>query len=94
MDFIFEVIIEIILEGGLEISSNKKVSKFIRYPIIFILGLFFILVIGGLFYLGIVIFKKNIFGGIFIIAVSLILLWGCILKFKKIYLRKKIKDRG
>ena len=32
MDFIIELVMELLLEGSIEISSNKKVSKWIRYP--------------------------------------------------------------
>lgn len=34
MDFIFELLFELIFEGALSVSSDKKVSKFIRYPLI------------------------------------------------------------
>ena len=41
MDFIIELVIELLLEGSIEISSNKKVSRWIRYPLIlFIVTLF------------------------------------------------------
>ena len=35
MEFIFEMVLELILEGTLEISKNRKVPKIIRYPLIF-----------------------------------------------------------
>lgn len=34
MDFIFELLFELIFEGALSVSSDKKVPKFIRYPLI------------------------------------------------------------
>lgn len=88
MEFIFEFIAELILEGSIEISSNKKVSKWIRYPLIFILILVFSIVIFGLLILGLIILNKNILAGIFIIIVSIIMLIGSIFKFKYTYLKK------
>lgn len=34
MDELIEFILDLLLEGGIELSANKKVSKWIRYPII------------------------------------------------------------
>lgn len=35
MEIVFEILIELILEGTMEASKNKKVPKIIRYPLIF-----------------------------------------------------------
>lgn len=88
MEFIFELLVELLLEGSIEISSNRKLSKWIRYPLIILLILFFSTVIFGLLILGVLILKKNIAAGLFVIIVSLILLIGCIIKFKNIYINK------
>ena len=74
MEFLIEVLLELILEGGIEISSNKKVPKWIRYPMIVLILLFFTFVIVAILALGMYILTKNIFMGIVIITIGVILL--------------------
>ncbi len=88
MEFLIEVLIDLILEGSIYLSTNKKVPSFIRYFLIFFIVLFFITIIGGLFVLGIVISYQNKVAGLFIIIISLIFLILCILEFRKKYLIK------
>ena len=52
MDLLIEIILELILEGSIEISSNKKVPKWIRYPLIFIITALFLTIIIGILFLG------------------------------------------
>lgn len=91
MELVFEFIAELILEGSIEISSNKKISKWIRYPILFILILLFSVVIFGILILGLFLLEKNILFALFFIAVSLILFISAIKKFKETYIQKKDK---
>ena len=89
MEFIFELIADLLLEGSMEIESNKKINKFIRYPILAIIILFFLVVIFGLMYLGIISLSSSLVGGLFIIIISLVLLIACIHKFREVYLKEK-----
>lgn len=89
MEFILEFILELFVEGGMEVSSNKKISKWIRYPILFLLILFFSIVIFGLLFLGIMVLKRNILDGLLFILISIVLLIGSILKFRQIYVKRK-----
>lgn len=88
MEFLIEILLDLVLEGSIEISSNKKVAPIIRYPLIALIVLFFAFVIIGLLIIGIFSLKDNIFSGIVIITVSIILLILSIIKFKNIYLEK------
>lgn len=45
MEFIFELIGEGILELLFETSANKKVTKWIRYPLVFIFGVFYSMIL-------------------------------------------------
>lgn len=92
MEFLFELLFELIFEGATCISSNKKISKLIRYPLILIIVLFFLSVIFGLLFLGIILLKENILAGCFTIAISILLFILSIVKFKKIYLKKVEED--
>jgi len=89
MDFIFEIVFELIFEGGLEVTSNKKISKWIRYPILAIFILIFIAIISLIFFLGISSLKNSIIGGIVIIGIGLFMLGACIYKFRQFCLREK-----
>lgn len=92
MDFIFELLFELIFEGALFASSDKKVPKFIRYPLTALIILFFVFVIGGIFVLGIFSLKKSVIGGIFVILVSVLLFVMATVKFIKKYIN--IKDKS
>ena len=92
MDFIFELLFELIFEGALSVSSDKKVPKFIRYPLIAFIILFFLCVIVGLFVLGVFSLKKSVIGGIFVIFVSILLFVMATVNFIKKYIN--IKDKS
>lgn len=89
MEFLVELLLELFLEGGEEVCSDRKISKWIRYPIAFILILFYSVLIFGIMFLGISVLKENILIGLFCIIVPIVLLVGVILKFKKEYYAKK-----
>lgn len=89
MEELIEFVLEILLEGGIEISSNKKISKWIRYPIIVFLLIFFTVIIFGILILGILMVEESILVSLFLIACGLAMFIGSIIKFKKIYLEHK-----
>ena len=41
MDYIIEFLLELVFEGTFEISKSEKVPKYIRYPLIVLVLLFF-----------------------------------------------------
>lgn len=92
MEFIFEILLDLIIEGCFEASSNKKVPKIIRYPLIALIVLFFTSVIFGIFILGMSLWNKNIYGSLFIILLSIIMLILSIYRLKKVYLERKNED--
>lgn len=85
MEFLIEILLELIFEGSISIISDKKIPKAIRYPLITLIMLFFVVVVGGLIFIGIIIFQQNILAGILIMAVGLMMLILGIVKFKKLY---------
>lgn len=89
MDLLGEIFFELLLEGSLELGTNRKVPKWIRYPVLILLVLFFSLIVGLIFVVGLSILKKNVGIGLFLIAAAIILLIGTIIKFKNIYKSKK-----
>lgn len=91
MEDLFEFIVELVIEGSIEASKSSKIPKFIRYPLIVIISLFFIAVIGLILFAGIISLKENILPGIFFILIGLLMLIISVIKFRKIYLMKRNK---
>lgn len=88
MDDLLEFILELILEGTVEISKNNKITKWIRYPLIFIVSILFLAVILLILFIGISIYKESIALSIAFIILSIALLIGGIKKFKNTYINK------
>ncbi len=86
MEYIFEFLLELVLEGCVEASKSSKVPKYIRYPLAGIIALFIIAVIGLLFWGGIIALKENIFAGILLILIGAFLLIMIAAKLRKAYL--------
>lgn len=93
MDELIEFILDLLLEGGIELSANKKVSKWIRYPIIAFLFLFFTIVIFGILILGILMIEESILVSFIFVTCGIAILVGSVIKFKKTYLEHK-KNSG
>ena len=105
MDFIIELLLELIFEGGMELSTNKKIPNWLRYPLIVIILLvgvgiaiyyvlillLFALVTIGVIIIGILSMKENLLFGIFLTFIGLIMLVSSIKKAKKLYFEKEIK---
>lgn len=87
MDLLFEFLFEIIIDGSAEICANKKISKWIRYPLGILLLLFFIFVIGTVGVVGIsMTFDKSILikiAGIFFVLLDALFIYSFIKKLKK-----------
>lgn len=86
MDLLLEFIFELVLESSIEIAKDKKVNKWIRYPVALFLSLFIIAVICVLLYVGIMFFideEINIrLAGILFIVFDIILIISAIRKIK------------
>lgn len=91
MEYLIEFILELVFEGSIEVSKSKKIPKFIRYPLIVIISLFFIIVIGLIFLAGIVSLKKNALIGMFLISIGIFMIIMSVIEFKKTYLIKTTK---
>lgn len=92
MDFLFELLLELIAEGTFELSKSRKVPKYIRYPLICIVVLFFAAVIGVILFVGIASLKESLLLALLFIALAIFMLVASIMKFKKIYLTRKGKE--
>lgn len=92
MEVFFEILLELVLEGSMELSVSRKTPKFLRYLLIVLLSAFCIAVIGLIFYAGALAWNKSMPAGLLLMLLgALILVLGAV-KFKKAYLTKKGKS--
>lgn len=89
MEFILELLLELIIEGSFDASTNKQMPKIIRCLLIAFIVLFFAVVILGLLFIGISLWDKNMWASLLIIAVSIVMLIASVYKFQKIYFKKR-----
>ena len=89
MEFLIEFLVDLILEGSMEISEDERMPKWLRYICLTIVTLVFSAVTIGLFILGVYVGKENIYAGIFFILIAFILLISGIIKFEKKYIEKR-----
>lgn len=89
IEFIIEVFAETFIEASDKIVENKRISKWIRYPIIIITILFALLLIGGMLILGIILLSKNIIASIICIGLGMLFIVLLIHKIKKVYTKVK-----
>lgn len=93
MEYVFEFLLELILEGSIEASKSSKIPKYIRYLLIVLIVCFFAAVIGLIFLTGILFIKESLVGGICFILIGLFLLVSSIIQFRKTYLIKKDQNK-
>lgn len=91
MEYVIEFILELLLEGGLEVTKKSKFPKPIRYIILTIIALLFITVIGVLYLTAFLILKQSILGFILLFLLATFILISSIIKFKKEYIEKNNK---
>lgn len=88
MEYLIEFILELFLEGGLEVTKSNKVPKPIRYIILGIIVLFFIAIIGLIYLTAFLVLKQSIIGFVIFFLLATFMLISIIKKFKKEYLKK------
>lgn len=59
MEFLLEIIFDLIVEGSVEVVKSRKVSKWIRYPVVALISLFIIAIIGFLTFIGFSLIAKE-----------------------------------
>lgn len=93
VDFIVEFIAELLFEGCIETSKNKKVSKWIRYPIIVILSIVILAIIVLLGFVGVIMIlskeQYSLYGGLLVILLDVVfVIYGTTKIIKKLKSRK------
>lgn len=88
MEYVLEIILELILDGCFEVSRCKNVPKYVRYAMLAIILLFTVAVLGLIFFAGFMSLKENALVGIILILIGLLMLAAGAKKLRKIYLAK------
>lgn len=89
MEFLFELVLELILEGNIDASKSKKVPKPLRYVLIVFIFLFFAGVDSLFFITGFLAIKINTLLAILMFALGMIMVVATIFKFKELYISKR-----
>ena len=89
MEILFEILFDLALEGSVEVSSNKRVSKWIHYPLIAVIVLFYAAVVGLLLWVGVSMLDESVLGGVLMLGIAVFVLIMSVLAFRKVYLSKK-----
>lgn len=79
MDDLIEIILDLIIDGSIELLPNKKIPKWIRI----ITSIIFISIIIAIVVLGIIFFRESILIGTILLVVGVVLLLGSIIKIRK-----------
>jgi len=85
MEFILEAIFEIILEGSITIGTNKKYSKWIRYPLLLLAGVIYFGIIALLILVGFLAFGDGLWRAIVMWVFALAFIIFTIWTFRKEY---------
>lgn len=91
MDYLCGLIIDLILEEGINVTNGKKIPKPIRYILLGFILLLYIAIIGFITLIGILELKDNLVEGIFILLFGLCFLLLCIIRFRAVYKKNKNK---
>lgn len=92
MDLIIEFVGEVIIEGIIELIQNKKISKWIRYPLLIIILLLYTAIIVGITIVSIKCFSENIIIGILLLLADILLIVGLICMLRKVINKKNKKE--
>lgn len=85
MELFFELLGEIFFEGIIEIIKNKKISKWIRYPLFILISAFYLAIFGIVLIICIKLFaKKEILSGVVVLFIVILLLILYICFFRKL----------
>lgn len=88
MELIIEFVIELLLEGSFELSKNLKTPKWLRYPLIFLVSLFFIAVIAIILIVGFLALEESTIIGLLLIIIAAAFGVYCISKFIDLYIKR------
>ena len=88
MEYLVEFLLELVLEGSIEVSKSPKIRKPIRRLFLIIIALFFLFTIGIILFTGILVIKENQILGFLLLLLGFLILTLSIIKFKEMWKKK------
>jgi len=86
--------IEIILEGSITVGTNKKRSKWIRYPLLLLAGVVYIGIIAFFVLAGFIVLADGLWRAIFMWIFGFAFIVGTIWNFRTEYTRRTRKRKA
>ncbi|MDD3341221.1 MAG: hypothetical protein PHN72_03365 [Bacilli bacterium] len=94
MEFVLEIIGEFVFEILFYTGTDKKVSKWIRYPILFLLILLYGFIIFGLLGISIKLLNENIMVSILLFILDIFIIIFCIKWLQKGRDKSSLEKKG
>lgn len=86
MEFLIDLLCNLLIDDGALVVKNKRVSKWIRYPLAFLMILFYLVVIFFILYFAIELIILNegysVYAGVFFLIVDVLFIYFAIKKSK------------
>ncbi|MBE6940573.1 MAG: hypothetical protein E7457_07140 [Ruminococcaceae bacterium] len=89
MEFIIELILEIVFDLGVEASMSRRVPRWVRYILIVLLSLAVLALIGLILFVAAAVMKETLWGGLLLMVIAVVLLVSAVIKFRKNYLCRR-----
>lgn len=89
MDLLVEFVFDLVFELSEEAVKSKRLSKWIRYPLLVLISLLYIFVILIILLVGITMLKEMALAGILFIIFDIAMIYLTVKKFKNEYLNRK-----
>lgn len=83
MDTVLELLLDLFLEGGMEVSKSKQVPKLIRYPVMALVIAILAACLGLILIAGIAMLRESIVAGLLLIALAVLAAFFGIQRFRR-----------
>ena len=89
MEFILEFILTLILEGGTTVGKNRKYSRWIRYPLLLLVGIVYVGIIALFVLVGFLVLGDGLWRAIVMWVFALAFIIWTIWDFRDRYKKKR-----
>ncbi len=90
MEFLMELVIDLLLDGSVEVAKSRKISKWIRYPVIAMLAILYVVTVAVIALVAWIVLKN---GSTFWLGVGLLVLDLAFVMYSMRKIRREINAR-
>ena len=83
MDTVLELLLDLFLEGGMEVSKSKQVPKYIRYPVLALVIAILVACLELILLIGIAELRDSAFLGLLLIALAVLAAFVVFRRFRR-----------